>query len=765
MATDAARFGAPGAAPREAPATGPLASPGIARLVGFFPLALFGALQWGQLLAPSAGGAMLVAVIAATGAGGLLIATGGDERRHVRAAGAIGAVVGLLLMGLLVAGVPLRLLKPANWDELASGIGQGVESMPAITVPYRGVDEWVRTAIVASGAWLAGAAALIAFWPRPKQRTPGHSIAGAVALGALYTIPIVESGPRAPYLDGAVLCVLLATYLWLERLRADQVGVAFACVLAVAVVGGFIAPRLDGSSPWLDYEQIAEDLQPEKAVTFNWNHVYGPMTWPRDGREVLRVKAPRQTYWKIVNLDEFDGLRWIDSGRVQSVVDTELKHRNWIETISVVDRGIRSREFVGAGHMIGVLPGGPPSVQIEPGTFQTIRDPLTPGSSYKARVYVPRPTDRQLRTAGTRYPPFASTYLSIDLPRTQSRTDAHAVDFAPYGSPVPAGADFGSGFQAGGGAKALRASPYARVYALAQTLKAQTKTPFQFVQAVLARVQNGATYSESPPPARVPLVDFLFNARLGYCQQFSGAMALLLRMGGVPARVASGFSPGRFDPKRNEYVVRDDDAHSWVEAYFPGIGWQTFDPTPAASPARSQIDDLGPNGPTQPARRPDLGLGQAGDRPFALGDPGARLAKRSGPPWLLLGGLAAVLVLALAAAIVLARRGRIPGGALAPELAELQRALHRTGRTPATATTLTALERTLGGSDAAVGYLRAIRAHRYGGAPGGPSADQRRALRRELASGLGWGGRLRAWWALPPVVGRHGPYTGSDGPR
>ena len=107
----------------------------------------------------------------------------------------------------------------------------------------------------------------------------------------------------------------------------------------------------------------------------------------------------------------------------------------------------------------------------------------------------------------------------------------------------------------------------------------------------------------------------------------------------------------------------------------------------------------------------------------------------------------------------------MPGGPLAPELAELERALHRTGRTPSVATTLTALERTLGGSDAALGYLRAIRARRYGGAATGPTAGQRRALRRELASGLGIAGRLRAWWALPPSVGRRGPYTPSDGAR
>jgi hypothetical protein len=110
--------------------------------------------------------------------------------------------------------------------------------------------------------------------------------------------------------------------------------------------------------------------------------------------------------------------------------------------------------------------------------------------------------------------------------------------------------------------------------------------------------------------------------------------------------------------------------------------------------------------------------------------------------------------------VVVSRRGGCRAGRSRPEVAELQRALHRTGRTPAPATTLNALERTLGGSDAALGYLRAVRAHRYGGAPSGPTAAHARALRRELASGLGLGGRLRAWWARTAGDRPPGPYTG-----
>ena len=67
-------------------------------------------------------------------------------------------------------------------------------------------------------------------------------------------------------------------------------------------------------------------------------------------------------------------------------------------------------------------------------------------------------------------------------------------------------------------------------------------------------------------------------------------------------------------------------------------------------------------------------------------------------------------------------------------------------------TTLTELERRLGGSRDADSYLAALRAVRYGSAPAAPTRDQRRAFRRELAAGLGWSGRLRSWWALPPQL-------------
>ncbi len=92
-------------------------------------------------------------------------------------------------------------------------------------------------------------------------------------------------------------------------------------------------------------------------------------------------------------------------------------------------------------------------------------------------------------------------------------------------------------------------------------------------------------------PRRVPhdpLANFLFERKQGHCEYFASSMAVMLRTLGIPSRVVNGFRTGEFNDVTSQYVVRARDAHSWVEAYFPGYGWVAFDPTPgAALPVRS----------------------------------------------------------------------------------------------------------------------------------------------------------------------------------
>ena len=105
------------------------------------------------------------------------------------------------------------------------------------------------------------------------------------------------------------------------------------------------------------------------------------------------------------------------------------------------------------------------------------------------------------------------------------------------------------------------------------------------------RSRGGFRYTDHPAvfgPA--PLVGFVAQTRAGYCQYFAGAMALMLRYLGVPARVAVGFSSGTYNAKTGTWTVTDHDAHAWVEAWFRGYGWLPFDPTPSAG--RPEVGEL-----------------------------------------------------------------------------------------------------------------------------------------------------------------------------
>ncbi len=80
-----------------------------------------------------------------------------------------------------------------------------------------------------------------------------------------------------------------------------------------------------------------------------------------------------------------------------------------------------------------------------------------------------------------------------------------------------------------------------------------------------------------------PLANFLFERKKGHCEYFASSMAVMLRSLHIPSRIVTGFRGGEFNDLTGQYVVRASDAHSWVEAFFPGTGWISFDPTPAGS--------------------------------------------------------------------------------------------------------------------------------------------------------------------------------------
>ncbi len=735
------------------------------RFAAFAALVVYGGAHWARQVAPTAtGNALQMAGVAVALAVGLSLAgrLPGARRRRV-AAGLL--CVAAAIAALTAAGIPLRFVGWRHWDELASGVGEGIAALPNLNIPYRGLDEWVRWVVAAGAALLGVLAAALAFWPTagPVVR---RRLASALVLGVLYGVSIVERNPESPFASGAGFAVLLALFLGADRLAAIGGArprlIALGGALGALALAALLAPRLDGARPWVDYRGLADDIAQRNQAAFNWNHSYTPLDWPRDGREVLRIKAKEPAYWKATVLRRFDGLRWVHEEAFDAdVVDTPLRDEaGWKQAIQVTDRGLRSEEYVAAGFTTRISGVLRPARNAGSGTFRTNGRPLRPGDTYSAAVYTPRPTPRQLRNASTRYPDAVLRDLTMELPERVGGPDAGrpqrdgpqqtTILFPAFGTSTPPTTLIPGRPPFLGGEELLARSGYRRMWAVAQQLRAAASSPFALVRSVRKRVQQGTRYTERPAQRPVPLEAFLFDTREGYCQQFSGAMALMLRMAGVPARVASGFTPGSFDSDRGEYIVRDLDAHSWVEAFFPHIGWVTLDPTPTVAPPAAQ--ETGDGGDSASDPEADRAANRA-DVPEPAA-PAPRAAERGGPGGgggapaiaLLLGG---ALVLGLAAAAAWAwRRPRV---AITP-LEELRRALARSGRAAAPPLTLQALERTLAGTPAAQDYVRKLRLERYAGREEAPTREERAALRDDFAAGLGLRGRLRAIWALPPKL-------------
>ncbi len=123
-----------------------------------------------------------------------------------------------------------------------------------------------------------------------------------------------------------------------------------------------------------------------------------------------------------------------------------------------------------------------------------------------------------------------------------------------------------------------------RIPDLAREITKNAQTPFDKALRIetYLRMRFAYTLNLSGKPGQDPLAHFLFETRAGHCEYFASAMAMMLRTLGIPSREVNGFLPGEYNDLGGDYIVRASDAHSWVEVYFPGNGWQVFDPTPSS---------------------------------------------------------------------------------------------------------------------------------------------------------------------------------------
>jgi len=216
-----------------------------------------------------------------------------------------------------------------------------------------------------------------------------------------------------------------------------------------------------------------------------------------------------------------------------------------------------------------------------------------------------------------------------------------------------------------------------RVRSLSQRVVRGQRNAYDKARAIEAYLRSIPYNRNLEAPEGRDIVDhFLFEARQGYCYYYASAMVVMARSVGVPARMAVGYTSGEYDSERDLYLVRESDAHSWVEVYFPRYGWVEFEPT-ASEPLirRPETEEGGEEGVASGIEEGEV---KALPRKLPGEGPSPEGKKRLAPllrrPYLVAGwGLVAASVLGLlsAAGVRIFRLSRVEGASVTERAYEM----------------------------------------------------------------------------------------------
>ena len=348
--------------------------------------------------------------------------------------------------------------------------------------------------------------------------------------------------------------------------------VGLAWVLPTTITNADLAPYTTWlTQPWgraqQEWNRVFSALNYRgSAVNGTWfstsMNFHGPLN--RNDRLVMNVKSEEGRYWRAVVLDEYTSAGWAIS---QKRVSDQLEaNASLIENNQIpLGRTMTTQEYTifnpagillfAAGQPLEVnlpaqiLYGGPAAYNDGLAATDAVsqiyaQQSLYQGQSYTALSAIATVDVQSLRQAGTLYPQWIKEHYTV-LP-----------DSLPE-----------------------------RVRQLASEVAGNAQTPYDAAHTI-EQYLRAIPYNErisGPHPGEDGVDYFLFREQQGYCDYYASSMAVMLRSLGIPARLAQGYAQGQL-LESGEYEVRQTNAHTWVEVYFPGYGWVEFEPT-AAEPA------------------------------------------------------------------------------------------------------------------------------------------------------------------------------------
>jgi transglutaminase-like putative cysteine protease len=544
---------------------------------------------------------------------------------------------------------------------LADRLGDGVHELRTAVVPAPATNGAILLSVLV--AWVMAATAdALAFWRRATIGAVAPALALFVWASTLGTDSLATRTTAGFFV--AALLFLLVQHQSLvgrgraafsgRRVRAGTTVMTLGAIAgAVAVVGGLVlGPALPGADadPLIDVRGIGprdRSYRVEPPLARIGEDFVG-----RGRVEVFTVRSPREEYWRVAALDRYEstnGGQWTLAAQGTGEVQDGLH--------APVDSSMLRQEF----HLTALadrwLPAAYKPVQIEGGDDPLVVKASSTLVSNRADVTDLTYTVNSRQPAGTLEPltPAQIDATNAPLPSEMRRYTRLPADF-----PTDV-RDTARALTAGA------ANPYDRARALEQFFL----DPAQGFHYSLDVDLGADAQSQNA------ISEFL-QSRTGFCVQFASSFTAMARAAGLPARVAVGYTPGRYDSISGLYRVTSEDAHAWGEVWLAGVGWTRFEPTPDSDlPGGSRLPGgaraITPSAPIAPAPPTTAPAGSTPSTTPDTAQPGgtaqvdidAPAAGRDGGGFtfnwwfavaLLAGGVVGALI--VAAVIVLAKRRR-----------------------------------------------------------------------------------------------------------